>query len=64
MLSVNHIASFLNEIFLQSKLSKSSVRTLKIYTISRRKRWNQLIFCMVIQIHANQKVIENFREWV
>ena len=35
----------------------------KSYSISGMNRWNELIFCILLQIHANWKVIENFRGW-
>ena len=44
MLSASQIAGFLN----------------RLMYISRRKWWKSLFFCMLIQIHGNQKLIENY----
>ena len=46
MLSANQIAWFLNEIFLQSKLSKSGLRTLKLLYL--KNEWMEL----TIFLHA------------
>ena len=72
MFSANQIAGFSNQLYLKTNQWNNLIfgmakwvwpvwsRDSKIGCISRMNRWNELIFCMVVQIQESRKLFKWF----